>query len=202
VDQLRGHLLLAAWVLIGSALPFVPTGEMVSAAAAVASHSNSSAWLIFGITWICSVLGDTIMLAEFRWSARWTRPWTQRGRLSGRINQAQEALSRNAFHAILTGRLIPGGRTPVIAALGLSHYPVRRFLPASILACGVWSAIYASIGTIGGRVADQPFWSTLIAIGFALSIGLLVQQIRRWLERRSERRAEQEVVEDGLDARV
>jgi len=159
-----------------------------------------SAWLIFGVTWICSVLGDTILLTEFRLGARWAQPWIQRRRLAGRMNQAQEALSRNAFHAIITGRLIPGGRTPVIAALGLSHYSLRQFLPASIVACGIWSAIYATLGTIGGRIAQQPFWATLIAIGFALSIGLLVQQIRLLLERRSERRAEQGVDEEGLEA--
>ena len=64
VDQLRGHLLLAVWVLFGSAIPFMPTGEMVSGAAAVASHSQLNEWLIFLITWVCSVLGDTILLVE------------------------------------------------------------------------------------------------------------------------------------------
>ena len=30
VDHPHGHLLLAVWVLFGSAIPFVPTGEMVA----------------------------------------------------------------------------------------------------------------------------------------------------------------------------
>ena len=75
--------------------------------------------------------------------------------LAARVGQAEQALSQTSFTAIVTGRLIPGGRTPVIAALGLSGYPIRRFLPASIVACGLWASIYSSIGTIGGKVASR-----------------------------------------------
>jgi hypothetical protein len=38
---------LALSVSVGSALPFVPTGEMVSGAAALASHSELNVLMIF-----------------------------------------------------------------------------------------------------------------------------------------------------------
>ena len=60
----RANLLLAQSVLVGSAIPFVPTGEMVSGAAAYASHSRLNLLMVFLITWVCSVLGDTLMLVE------------------------------------------------------------------------------------------------------------------------------------------
>jgi membrane-associated protein len=74
VDQLRGHLLLAVWVLVGSAIPFVPTGEMVSGA-------------------VCSVLGDTILLLEARLGAGLIRARLERSKLAGRVRQAEQALS-------------------------------------------------------------------------------------------------------------
>jgi membrane protein DedA with SNARE-associated domain len=196
VSQLRGHLLLALSVTIGSALPFVPTGEMVSGAAAVASHSRLSIPLIFLITWVCSVLGDTLMLVEARLGARRLRPWIARRKFAGRVDQAQEALTKNAFHAIVTGRLIPGGRTPVIVALGLSHFSIRRFMLADAVACALWAGIYASLGSIGGRIAHHPVWAMVIAIAFATSIGVLVQKIRSMMAWRRETRHRDPQIED------
>lgn len=201
MDQLRAHLLLALWVLVGSAIPFVPTGEVVSAAAAVGSYSKLNEWLIFLITWVCSVLGDCLLLLQVRFGARWVRPRIERSKFAPRVTAAQDGLHRNAFHAILTGRLIPGGRTPVIAALGLTHFPFRRFLPASIVACGIWAAIYSSLGTIGGKIAHHPVWATVIAISFAVSIGVGVQHVQRlWVARQARRSAAAARPEDATGA--
>jgi len=184
VSQLKVHLLLALAVLVGSAVPFVPTGEMVSGAAAYAKHTELNDLLIFGITWVCSVMGDTLMMLEARFGARWLRPRLERSRYAKKLRGAEEGLSKNALNAILTGRLIPGGRTPVIFALGLGRFPIRRFIVYDVLACAVWAAVYATIGSIGGRLASHPVVAMLIAIACAVSLGLVVQQIRKAQERR------------------
>ncbi|MBA8796141.1 membrane protein DedA with SNARE-associated domain [Friedmanniella endophytica] len=188
MDQLRAHLLLALSVLLGSAIPFVPTGEMVSGAAAVAVHSRLNDLLIFLICFVCSVLGDLIMLGEARLFAPRLRRALAGHKLGVRVDQAQQALSRNVFSAVVTGRLIPGGRTPVIAALGLSRMPVRQFLGADVVACALWAAIYSTLGSIGGRISHHPVWAMVIAIAFAVSVGLLVQHLVRfvgWLRARA-----------------
>lgn len=190
MSQLRGHVILALSVLIGSAIPFVPTGEMVSGAAAFASHSRLNVLYIFLITWIFSVLGDTVMLAEARLGARRLRPWIARRKFAERVHQAQESLTRNAFNAIVTGRLIPGGRTPIIVALGLSRFSFRRFMVFDLVACALWAGIYSSIGSIGGRIAHHPLWAMVVAVAFAVSMGALVQQIRRFFQWRRARASE------------
>ena len=177
MNQIHGHLLLAASVLVGSALPFVPTGEMVSGAAAFASHSELNVALIFVITWVCSVLGDTLMLLQARLGRRRLQAWIGRRKFGERVATAQQGLTRNAVNAIITGRLIPGGRTPVIVALGLSRFPVRRFMLIDTLACALWAGIYSTIGSIGGRIATHPIWAMVVAIAFAVSMGVLVQQV-------------------------
>ena len=174
---LQAHLLLAVSILVGSALPFVPTGEMVSGAAAFASHSELNVALIFVITWVCSVLGDTLMLLEARLGRRRLQSWIGRRKFGERVVTAQQALTRNAANAIITGRLIPGGRTPVIVALGLSRFPVRRFMLIDTLACALWAGIYSTLGSIGGRVTNHPVWAMVVAIAFAVSVGVLVQQV-------------------------
>ena len=187
VGHLQSHLLLALAVLLGSAIPFVPTGEMVSGAAAFASHSRLNVALIFVITWICSVLGDTVMLAEARLGARKLRPWIARRKFADRVAVAQTALTRNAFNAVVTGRLIPGGRTPIIVALGLSRFSLRRFMLLDTVACALWAGIYSTIGSIGGRIAHHPIWAMVVAVAFAVSMGALVQQIIRLIAWRRER---------------
>ena len=177
MNALSGHLLLAASVLVGSAVPFVPTGEMVSGAAAYASHSELNVVLIFLITWICSVLGDTIMLVEARLGRRRLQRWLTRRSFGDKVKAAQLGLTRNAYNAVITGRLIPGGRTPVIVALGLSRFSIRRFMLIDTIACALWAGIYSTLGSIGGRIASHPVWGMVIAIAFAVSIGVLVQQI-------------------------
>jgi membrane protein DedA with SNARE-associated domain len=193
VNGIKAHLLLALSVLVASALPFVPTGEMVSGAAAFAAHSELNLILIFVTTWLCSVLGDTVMLLEARWGRRRLQAWLDRHSFGARVNAAQDALTRNAFNAVVTGRLIPGGRTPVIVALGLSRFPVRRFVLMDAVACALWAGIYATLGAIGGRVAHHPVWAMVVAIAFAVSVGLLVTQLHRlwgwYRDRRTARRA-------------
>ena len=196
VGHLQSHLLLALAVLLGSAIPFVPTGEMVSGAAAFASHSRLNVALIFVITWICSVLGDTVMLAEARLGARKLRPWIARRKFADRVAVAQTALTRNAFNAVVTGRLIPGGRTPIIVALGLSRFSLRRFMLLDTVACALWAGIYSTIGSIGGRIAHHPVWAMVVAVAFAVSMGALVQQIIRLIAWRRERNSSRAVPED------
>ncbi|WP_091414046.1 DedA family protein [Friedmanniella luteola] len=192
MNGLKAHLVLALSVLIGSALPFVPTGEMVSGAAAYAAHSELNILLIFVITWVCSVLGDTVMLLEARWGRRRLQAWLSRHRFGSRVTAAQEALTSNAFNAVVTGRLIPGGRTPVIIALGLSRFPVRRFMLMDMVACALWAGIYSTLGSIGGRIANHPVWAMVVAIAFAVSVGLLVTQLHRlWGWHRDRRTARQ-----------
>ncbi|HEX8511151.1 MAG TPA: VTT domain-containing protein, partial [Propionibacteriaceae bacterium] len=144
---------------------------------------------IFLVTWLCSVLGDTLMLVEARLGARRLRPWIARRSFAGKVATAQQALTRNSFNAIVTGRLIPGGRTPVIVALGLSRFSVRRFVLADTVACALWAAIYSTLGSIGGRIANHPLWAMVVAIAFATSIGLLGPKIHGALAHRRQRRA-------------
>jgi membrane protein DedA with SNARE-associated domain len=142
--------------------------------------------LIFLITWVCSVIGDTLMLVEARLGARKLRPWIARRKFSGKVERAQEAVTRNAFNAVVTGRLIPGGRTPVIIALGLSRFSVRRFLVPDTVACALWAAVYSTLGYLGARIADHPVWGLVIAIAFATILGLLVGKVHSVVTQRRE----------------
>jgi membrane protein DedA with SNARE-associated domain len=188
VDHIRAQLLLFLAVAAASAIPFVPTGEMVSGSSALAANSRHQIYVIFLVTWAASVLGDTCLLLEARLGAGKVRGWLDRWKYSHRVDQAQHKLERNAFSAVVTGRLVPGGRAPVIIALGLSRFRVRRFVLFDAAACGMWAAIYSTIGSVGGRIAKHPILGMALAIAFAVVISFLVQISIRLAQRLKQRR--------------
>lgn len=155
---------------------------MVSGSSALAANSRLDVFLIFLVTWAASVLGDTILLLEARLGARRLRPWLSRRKYYDRVHEAESKLHRNAFSAVVTGRLVPGGRAPVIIALGLGRYAVRRFVVYDTVACGLWALIYSTIGSIGGKVSDHPLMGMVIAIAFAVCMSVIVQQIIRLVQ--------------------
>ena len=200
MDHIRGHLLLFLAVTVGSAIPFVPTGEMVSGSSALAANSRLDIILIFFVTWAASVLGDTILLLEARLGANRLRPWLERRKYYERVHQAEEKLHRNAFSSIITGRLVPGGRAPVIIALGLGRYSVRRFIVYDTVACGLWALIYSTIGSLGGKISDHPILGMVIAIAFAVCMSVIVQQVIRLVQWQRAHRSGTELPPSQIEA--
>ncbi len=187
MDLTSSYLLLFAAVAAGSAIPFLPTGEMVSGAAALAAHSHGNVVVIFLIAWAASVVGDTALLLEARLGARRIRRWIDQRTFAARVHQAERKLHLNAFSAVVTGRLVPGGRAPVIMALGLGRYPLRRFVAYDAVACALWAAVYAAIGALGGRLANHPLWGIVLAIVIAVALSAVVQGAGALLRRRRTR---------------
>ncbi|TXR51615.1 DedA family protein [Quadrisphaera setariae] len=180
--------LLGLGVLVGSAVPFVPTGEVVSAAATLASGSWLDLVVVFAVVLVASVLGDSTLLLGAGVVSRLVTPaqraWLGARRLAPAVGRARARIASHAPQAVLTGRLVPGGRAPVIIALGIARYPVGRFMAADALACGAWAGIYVALGALGGRVSGHPLLGIGVAVVCAVALGLGVSQVQRLLQHR------------------
>ena len=172
---------LGALDVLGSAIPFVPTGELVSGSAALSTPDLPPLVAIFVVSLVCSMLGDTALLLEARLGRRRIQSWLDRRPLGQNVRSAQNKIDQNATTAIITGRLIPGGRAPVILAIGLSQTTLRRFLAADIIACSLWAAIYTSIGALGGSIAGNPFCGLALGVTAALALSALLQLGRKFI---------------------
>jgi membrane protein DedA with SNARE-associated domain len=179
MTDLRQLLLLGLVVLVASAVPFVPTGELVSGAAALAAPSAPAAVAVFLLAWVCSCAGDTLLLLEVRLLARPLQRWRARAVAHPRLGRAEERLSRNTFAAVVTARLVPGMRAPVILALGLSRARRRTFVVADLIGCGLWAALYTSAGTVGGRLTTHPVTAVLAAVLLAVVASALGRRLLR-----------------------
>ncbi len=177
-----GSLLLL--VALGSAIPVLPTGAAVSAAAVVAVHREAYTVLIIvlagalgaylgdaGTYWICRS-GGVALASKLRLI-----------RESGqRLEPVAQRLSASPTPVLLVSRLVPGGRVPVLLAAAVLGVGWRRFAVANAWACLLWSAVYATIGLLSGSLFAEP-WQGIVA---AVLLILLFTQLAGWIRRRRE----------------
>jgi membrane protein DedA with SNARE-associated domain len=188
VTGLGGLLLLGLAVLVASSVPFVPTGEMVSGAAALAAPSLLLTVGVFLLCWLCSAAGDTLLMSGARLLRRPLQGWLDRQSTKPRVEQTRRWLDRSAFSAVVTARLVPGTRAPVIIALGLSGASRRRFVVADLVGCGLWAALYTLAGAVGGRLSSHP----LLAVTAAVVLAVAASTVAGRLIRRRQLRADQD----------
>jgi membrane protein DedA with SNARE-associated domain len=189
-------------VVLGSLVPVIPTGAVVSGAAAVAFHDTSpvSLALVFVTGTVAAYVGD---LALYWLGARGVRSkkgsrWLARLRERASAEQLATARRRLDDHgvAVLTlSRLVPAGRIPVMVACLLAGMPVRRFARGDLPACVAWAVAYQLIGILGGSLFAKPWQGVAVAVGLTVVISVappLVKRLRRTAGERSGKAAAQE----------
>ncbi|WP_432949964.1 DedA family protein [Kribbella sp. CA-253562] len=177
-------VVLAGAVLLGAVLPVLPTGAAVSAGAVLASHNNP----VFGLLGVLiagaggAYLGDLIVYAGCRAGGERLAKRIGWLRDNASLEALKERLAEHEITVLLTSRLIPGGRVPVLLAAGLAGYPWHRFAVVDLTASSLWAAVYMAIGLLGYALFDEPWQGVLAAIVLVLLttvISSLVQRRRR-----------------------
>jgi membrane protein DedA with SNARE-associated domain len=178
---------LAGAVLLGAVLPVVPTGAAVSAGAVLASHGNPIGLvgvLIAGAGG--AYLGDLIVYAGCRLGGEKLAKRIGWLRDNGSLDALRVRLAEREITVLLTSRLIPGGRVPVLLAAGLAGYRWHRFAVVDLAASSLWAAVYMAIGLLGYALFDEP-WQGVVA---AIVLVLLVTAISRIVQRRRQKATE------------
>lgn len=174
---------LAGAVLLGAVVPVVPTGAAVSAAAVLASHNEPIGLvgvLIAGAGG--AYLGDLVVYAAVRAGGERLARRIGWLRNNASLEALQVRLAEHEISVLLTSRLIPGGRVPVLLAAGLAGYSWHRFAVVDLTASTLWAAVYMVIGLLGYALFDEPWEGVVAAIALVLLtsvISNLVQSRRR-----------------------
>ncbi|NEA33043.1 VTT domain-containing protein [Streptomyces sp. SID13031] len=174
---------LAGAVLIGAVLPILPTGAAVSAGAVLASHSNPIGLvgvLIAGAGG--AYIGDLIVYAACR--AGGEKLATRIGwlRNNASLDALRVRLAEHEITVLLTSRLIPGGRVPVLLAAGLAGYRWHRFAVVDLISSSLWAVVYMAIGLLGYALFPEPWQGVVAAIVLVLLttvVSSLVQRLRK-----------------------
>ena len=177
---------LAGAVLVGAVLPVLPTGAAVSAGAVLALHNN----LIAGMAG--AYAGDLIVYAGCRFGGERLAKRVGWLRDNASLDALRVRLDAHEVSVLLTSRLIPGGRVPVLLAAGLAGYPWERFALVDLAASSLWAAVYMAIGLLGYALFDEPWQGVLAAIVLVVLVTVLSSLVQRARRKRAAARSDSE----------
>ena len=112
---------------------------------------------LIGLVWVCCVLGDT---TSFFIGRRLGRGFLVRHGPKvkideERLQQVESYFERHGGKTILIGRFIGLVRALSPFVAGSSGLPVRRFIPFSIIGCGIWATLFSVLGFVFYRSFDR-----------------------------------------------
>ncbi|MBT2487324.1 VTT domain-containing protein [Streptomyces sp. ISL-96] len=176
-QQAVGYPALFVLVVLGSLVPVVPTGALVSTAAVVAFHHSDPLALlvVFALASCAAFLGD---IGLYWLGLRGVRSKNGSRRLEAlraraapdRLDRARRGLHEHGSRVLVLSRLVPAGRIPVMVACLLSKMPMHRFARGDVPACLAWAAAYQLIGILGGSLFPEPWQGVVAAVALTLLI--------------------------------
>jgi undecaprenyl-diphosphatase len=149
---------LLAFLETGAFLGFVAPGETaVIVGGLVAGQGQISLLVLIAIVWVCCVLGD---LTAFEIGRRLGRTWLlehgERLKITeDRLSTVEGFLDKRGAVFIVFGRFLGLVRPLIPFTAGASNMPLRRFLPYDVLAAGLWSILFCTLGYLFWRSIDQ-----------------------------------------------
>jgi len=158
----------------------------------IAGQGEINLIVLIGIVWASAILGDT---TSFFIGRRLGRGFVLRHGPKvkideDRLEQVEAYFERHGGKTILIGRFIGLVRALAPFVAGSSGIAYRRFIPYSIIGCGLWATTFCVLGYVFyasfDRVADIAGKATF---GFGLTVGTIVVAVVAYRElRHAERR--------------
>jgi undecaprenyl-diphosphatase len=113
-----------------------------------AGQGHTNLLVLIVVVWACAFTGD---LTSYAIGRRLGRTFLlKHGHVikltPGRLRQVERYLKRHGGKTIIIGRFIGPVRALAPFVAGSSRMPARRFLPATCVAAGIWSAAFTILG--------------------------------------------------------
>jgi undecaprenyl-diphosphatase len=140
-----------AFLETGAGTGLIAPGELaVIIGGVTAGQGHTELPLLIGVVWACALAGDLTSYALGRRLGRaFILEHGHRVKLTpARLGQVETFLARHGGKTIIVGRFIGVVRalTPFVA--GSSRMAARRFIPATFVASGIWSATFSVLGYV------------------------------------------------------
>jgi undecaprenyl-diphosphatase len=149
---------LMALLETGAGIGLVAPGELAVVIGGVtAGQGHTNLLLLIAIVWLCALTGDLISYVLGRRLGRGFL--LEHGHLikltPARLAQVEGFLTRHGGKTIVVGRFIGLVRALAPFVAGSSRMPARRFIPATFVAAGIWSAAFSVLGYLCWQSFDQ-----------------------------------------------
>jgi membrane protein DedA with SNARE-associated domain len=152
-----------------------------------AGHGETNLLVMIALVWVCSVAGD---LTSYAMGRRLGRTFIVRhGAVVGiseeRLDQVQRHFDAHGGKTILIGRAIGLVRSLAPFVAGTSRMPLRRFLPYTTIAAGLWGASLCVLGYLfWGSLDDLVQLISRGSIGLAVAAAIIAGVIALYRQRR------------------
>jgi len=180
-------LMVFAVCMLDAFFPPVPSDIVLVAAVAVAIGSGPALLVpLIVVAALGAIIGDNIVYELGRRIGttryRWMRSRPMRAAIAG----AEHQLLARPASLIITGRYIPVGRIAVNLTAGSVGLPRRAFVPLSIVAGASWSVYMFVVALVASSwIRDNPLLAAVVAAGFAVALGLVVDRVMSGAARRA-----------------
>jgi membrane-associated protein len=181
------YLAIFAVAAIDAFFPLVPSETLMVIGGNLASSGDLVLSLVIVSGAAGAILGDNISFAIGNWLGEKTvKRWFRSEKSQRRLEWAERTLDERGAYIIIIARFIPGGRTAVTFSAGyIPTFRWRRFIVYDVIAGVIWATYAALLGYFGGKTFEEnPLWGVLLALAVALSLGLLVEVVRHYRQRR------------------
>lgn len=195
IDKVSSNWWFLAVILViaflDSVIPIVPSETTVIIGGVAAGQGHH--WLILVIVAgaVGAFLGDNTAYLIGRRASRWfERRAARKPKFAARLNKAAEQIRRRGGVLLVTARFIPGGRTILTLASGVTHQPRKWFVGWIAIATVIWATYSASLGYFGGKAfKDNHTKAFIFAFSLALSATILIEIVRHFVDKRRASRA-------------
>jgi membrane protein DedA with SNARE-associated domain len=145
-----------AFLETGAGIGLIAPGELAVILGGVAAGQGQVELVpLIALVWVCAVAGDTLSYVLGRRLGRgFLLDHGHRVKLTpDRLEQVERYFANHGGKTILFGRFIGWVRALAPFIAGASRMPARRFVPATIVAAGIWAVACTLLGYV--------FWNSL-----------------------------------------
>ena len=166
--------------LADAVFPLVPSETAVIVGGVAAGFGEISVWSVIVAAALGAIAGDSLAYQLGQRTGDFLRRRSP-DRSLRRFGWAQRALQNRAGVFIVSARFIPGGRTAVTFASGVTRMRLSRFTGFVVLAGIVWATYATLLGFVfGRRFQEDHTQAFLFAFGSALFLVALAE-LNRWM---------------------
>ena len=174
------YALVFAVAALDAIVPLVPSEATLVAAGALAASGRLSLAAVLAAGAAGAFVGDNAGYSIGRLSSRVVARLDRSEKARRRLEWAQAGLARRSGTLIVVSRFIPGGRTATMLAAGVTRFRWACFARLDAVAAVLWSVYGAGLGYVGGTAfGDRPLLGSVVALGLAGGLAILIEALRR-----------------------
>jgi membrane protein DedA with SNARE-associated domain len=176
--------------LLDSVIPIVPseTTVIIGGVAVATGDAPYPLIAVIGAGALGAFIGDNLAYTiGHHWSGAFQRRADRKPKFAARLVWARAQIKERGGLLLITARFIPGGRTALTLASGITRQPRGWFVFWVAIAATVWATYAAGLARLVGEPFKddhtKAFW---IAFGTALGINVVIEVIRHLRAKRLE----------------